>query len=160
MNSCEMIAANYRIPKLVTRFWQKVNIKENDCWVWTGNSLKGRGLFKVGLKNEYAPRISWVLEVGDIPENYCVLHKCDNPSCVNPAHLFLGTKGENNADRNAKGRQAKGERNNSKLTENDVALVKQLIGDGESLRSIAALGYSYTAIVDIKRGRTWRDADC
>jgi hypothetical protein len=98
--------------------------------------------------------------VGDIPENYCVLHKCDNPSCVNPAHLFLGTKGENNADRNAKGRQAKGERNNSKLTENDVALVKQLIGDGESLRSIAALGYSYTAIVDIKRGRTWRDADC
>lgn len=160
MNSCEMVATKYRLPTIVSRFWPKVAIKDDcDCWVWTGNSLKGRGLFKVGLKNEYAPRIAWVLEIGDIPEGYCVLHKCDNPGCVNPAHLFLGTKGENNADRNAKGRQAKGERNNSKLTKCDAILIKRLITDGKSLRSIEALGYSYTAIVDIKRGRTWRDTN-
>jgi hypothetical protein len=89
------------------RFWKKVDRRgERECWSWTAarNSC-GYGSFWDGRAVVQASRFSWQLENGPIPAGLYVLHSCDNPPCVNPAHLFLGTQGDNVADRKAKGRR-------------------------------------------------------
>jgi hypothetical protein len=81
------------------------------CWEWLGKGDKdGYGKFCVKRATYRAHRISWILFNGGDPGDLCVLHRCDNPRCVRPDHLFLGTPGDNNADRDAKGRQCKGDR--------------------------------------------------
>lgn len=90
------------------RFWSKVARTQNeaDCWLWLGATRAGGyGSIKVGRKLEMAHRVSYLLAHGSIDEGLCVLHRCDNPSCVNPSHLFLGTKKDNTADRISKGRR-------------------------------------------------------
>jgi len=85
-------------------FWSKVN-KTESCWKWTafkGNT--GYGYFWDGKKMERAHRASWIIHNGEIQKGLCVLHKCDNPSCVNPGHLYLGTQLDNAKDRDSKGR--------------------------------------------------------
>lgn len=105
------------------RFWNKVD-KTETCWNWTRFCLKGRGRFHFNGKPEYAPRVSWFLTHGVWPEEY-VLHTCDNPACVNPEHLFLGTHLENLQDMFVKDRQAKGESHGvSKLTEEDILEIR------------------------------------
>ena len=91
------------------RFWSKVDIKdENSCWEWKGTlHYTGYGLFKVNRKMFTASRLSWILSKGDIPKGFFTCHKCDNPKCVNPSHLFLGTPKDNNKDRAKKGRSFK-----------------------------------------------------
>lgn len=93
---------------LEQRFWAKVK-KADGCWLWTGaGSRKGEhGRIGIGGRSEgiaLAHRLSWELHHGPVPDGFCVCHRCDNPPCVNPAHLFLGTKGDNNRDMYAKGR--------------------------------------------------------
>lgn len=137
------------------RFWSKVD-KSGDCWVWTSNSIKNRGLFKVFGDNIYAPRVSYAMECGEIPEGISVCHTCDNPACVKPEHLFLGTDADNSKDRNEKGRQARGEKSGrAVLTEKDVLLIREKIYLDWPLTDISKLGYSYTSVVDIKRGKSW-----
>ena len=85
------------------RFFAKVE-KTESCWIWTGSQLRGYGQFWLGGKLHIAHRVSWVLHVGPIPFGLHALHKCDNPSCVNPEHLFLGTAKTNVHDMMDKGR--------------------------------------------------------
>jgi hypothetical protein len=88
------------------RFWSKVRITPG-CWVWTANKInKGYGVVGPGGCQEYilSHRASWQLHNGEIPDGLCVLHRCDNPACVNPDHLWLGTHQHNMLDKCAKGR--------------------------------------------------------
>lgn len=87
------------------RFWNKVK-KTDNCWFWTAGTFDdGYGKFKFEKKNRKAHRISWLLTNGDIPEGMLVCHHCDNPLCVKPSHLFLGTPKDNTQDMIKKGRQ-------------------------------------------------------
>ena len=100
------------------KFWSFV-IKTNTCWQWTGN-LVGMGYgsittwHKGKCKGHRAHRVSWMLHFGEIPKGLNVLHKCDNPACTNPEHLWLGTHAENVADKVKKHRQARRDTHGSK----------------------------------------------
>lgn len=110
------------------RFWDKVLIGDG-CWIWAAARTKtGYGTVGVGNgKTSQAHRVSWELCVGPIPDGMQVLHKCDNPPCVNPDHLFIGTNDDNMKDRKAKGRyDLRGEKNPlSVLTEDAVRDIRE-----------------------------------
>ena len=100
-----------RTIPLEIRFWKKVK-KTKKCWLWIGSTYKyGYGNFFIKWRKpplshilDGAHRVSWKIHFGKIPRNLCVLHKCDNPPCVRPSHLWLGTKKDNAIDRAKKGR--------------------------------------------------------
>lgn len=86
------------------RFWRHVK-KTNTCWLWIGaDDGNGYGVFNLDGKAVKAPRMSWALTFGPIPDGLFVLHRCDHPPCVNPQHLFLGTHTDNMKDMVSKGR--------------------------------------------------------
>ena len=92
--------------KLPERFWKRVK-KTKDCWEWQGMKKKDGlpyGLVKIFFRRFYAHRVAWELTNGPIPKGLNVLHRCDNPVCVRPSHLFLGTQADNIADMVSKGR--------------------------------------------------------
>jgi hypothetical protein len=87
------------------KLMDKVEIDENGCWNWTGTKIpQGYGHTHYRGKSIYTHRLLYILTYGEIPEGLCCLHKCDNPSCCNPEHLFLGTMADNMHDRDMKGR--------------------------------------------------------
>lgn len=89
----------------IARFWSRV-AKSDGCWLWTGARFgpNGYGAVRFQKRNSSAHRVSWMIHFGPIPDGLFVCHKCDNPPCCNPAHLFLGTIGDNTRDMIAKGR--------------------------------------------------------
>lgn len=118
-------------PSLEERFWSKVDRSggPDACWPWlAGKDSKGYGAFRQGKKMRRAHVVSFELANGPLPEGQCGLHSCDNPPCVNDRHVFPGTKTENNADRDRKGRNAKGEKaHKAKLTARDVIAIRRLL---------------------------------
>lgn len=133
------------------RFFTKVNKIPNGCWEWTGGYHKfGYGRFA----NNVAHRVSYAYHNGPIPKGLCVCHKCDNPKCVNPEHLFLGTRKDNNLDRTSKGRTFKGSQVTiSRFTEQQVLDIRS------SSKSISELskqyGVGYNTIWTIIKRKTW-----
>lgn len=107
-------------------FWPKVN-KTETCWPWTSTVNEGGyGIYQ--RKNQwhlYAHRVSWTITFGDIPQGMCVCHRCDNPPCCNPTHLFLGTRTDNLEDMTRKGRRSRGESVGGKLTAEQVADIRR-----------------------------------
>jgi hypothetical protein len=127
------------------RFMEKVNCQEGDqCWLWTaGTNRHGYGLFNRATrpsKSTLAHRYSYELFVGPIPPGKCALHRCDNPRCVRPSHLFIGTRTDNANDKVAKGR-ARGPRGEkhprATVTAATVVEVRRAATSGLSKREIA-----------------------
>jgi hypothetical protein len=148
---------------IAERFWAKVKKASGDaCWEWQGGRTPdaGYGLFGVRFKpSRYvvAHRVSYELNCGPIPEGMKVCHKCDNPPCVRPDHLFLGTQADNVEDMRSKGRAAQGTGHfRAKLDPNKVRDIRRSHAAREPVKSIAARlkvrpGTVY-AVID---GKTW-----
>lgn len=151
------------------RAWRRAEARQywrvdaSGCWNWTRPLFKGYGFATDPMRQNHsirAHRLAWISRNGPIPDGLCVLHRCDNRRCVNPEHLFLGTRGDNNRDMTAKGRQVspRGEANpQAKLTEEDVREIRGLhrIG-GLKQETIAGLfGISQHRVSDILRGVGW-----
>lgn len=152
----------YVVRPLAERFWEKVDVRGADeCWEWRGARVRhGYGrIGTVGREIDGAHRVSYRLHVGPIPAGMSVCHRCDNPPCVNPRHLFVGTQQDNWADMRAKGRGAdpphrRGHDNNtSKLTDQDVLAIR---ASQEGTASLArSYGVATSTIKRVRNGRTW-----
>ena len=141
-------------------FWPRVDKRgDGECWNWTG-TLQGGGYGHFGSagKTYLAHRFSYTLAKGEIPEGMVVRHTCDNPKCVNPSHLLVGTHQDNSNDAVERGRTARGERSGvAKLTEADVVEIRARYADGQSMSGIARdLGASRDSVRAVAEGRTWR----
>lgn len=141
------------------RFWSLAD-KSGDCWEWKGTKKgNGYGQFFFDGHRWIAHRAAWTFAFGEIPKGLAVCHRCDNPRCVRPDHLFLGTWAENNQDRHRKGRSgaAKGEQNGkARLTEDSVRQIRHLHTQGFGYRAIARrFSMSRSAIAHIVQGRSW-----
>ncbi len=145
---------------LDVRFWERVD-RSSECWVWTRyRDRDGYGVFDPSRENgeRRAHRWSWILFRGTIPNGLDVLHRCDNPPCVRPDHLFVGTTQANVADKVAKGRHAHGERvGGAKMTPEAVREMRRLRDGGMLLDALSALfGVHVTTVSHICRRETWR----
>jgi hypothetical protein len=133
-----------------------------ECWEWTGHKVQGGyGQFDAGSRTMLlAHRASWQLENGPIPEGMNVLHRCDNPACVRPAHLFVGSAKDNMQDMLSKGRDRipfGSEHGSAKLTEDSVRRIRLERSGGRRLADLAAeFGVAECTISEIARRRTWK----
>ena len=140
-----------------SRFWKKVK-KTPGCWLWTGAvNEHGYGVFDHGK----AYRIAWELEIGPIPEGMNVLHRCDNPPCVKPSHLWTGTDLQNRLDMIGKGRAynpAGIEHWNHLLSESDVKHIRRLKEQGLSYGKIRKVypKVSKGCLQKVVERRTWK----
>lgn len=155
---------HYTPEERITAFWNKVN-KDGSipahmphlgkCWEWiAGTSSAGYGKITYMNRDTSSHRISWEITYGDIPDGLWVLHKCDNPKCVRPDHLFLGTFRDNIDDMVAKGRTLKGENNNApngekspkaKLTDEQVDQIRERYAQGGISHPTLAKQYGVNA---------------
>jgi hypothetical protein len=138
------------------RFLKHVEVGgEDECWNWTGaKNQVGYGEIGVDGKSVGAHRLSYEIFVDKIPGGLYVLHKCDNPACVNPSHLFLGTHQDNMDDMCDKGRIAR------VLTIEKAREIKRLLAEGNTAKRAIArqFGVNHGLINDIAKGKKWKRA--
>lgn len=118
----------------IGRFWNKVKIVQNDCWLWQGAlGRKGYGSFTVSRKfpTKIAHRVSYLIANRELDLDLQVCHSCDTPGCVNPDHLWQGTAKENSMDMVRKGRSPRGEKQgHSTLTKADIVAIRAMYSSG------------------------------
>ena len=144
----------------VKTFWEKVD-KTSDCWFWTCylNRVGGYGVFNMNNKSYFAHRLSYTIHYGKIPEGKNVCHKCDNPSCVNPEHLFLGNQKENCSDSIIKGRNSRGEISGASVLTDDLVIkirkeyIPNKIGAGRLAKKYSV---AKSTIQRVLNRKTWR----
>lgn len=161
--------------KQENRFYSKVNKQEIDqCWEWQQRNKFGYGVFLIKGREYRAHRIAYYLHYNQDPGKLLVCHKCDNRLCVNPHHLFLGTYADNNADRNAKGRQMKGDKHHyrtnpelrpigtrngsAKLTDDEVVAIRNQYNELKTPHRQLAELFSVTksTITRVLSGNYWK----
>ena len=151
---------------IADRFWSKVDVRGPDeCWPWkAGRYRAGYGTFSNARTTVTTHRQAWVLMNGPIPQGMCVCHRCDNPPCVNPGHLFLGTPLDNMRDMIAKGRRRVGapsklrgeDHPRSKLTDTEVREIRAWREAGFPGTQIAiAYGVTHSTVNRIASRRRW-----
>lgn len=155
----ENVSYDKKIERLKKSF-EKYVIKNDGCWDWKGSPSKKYGSLQFENKSISAHRASWLIHNGPIPDGMFVCHTCDKPRCNAPTHLFLGTAKDNVSDMIKKGRAKylKGEKAPwSKLTENNVREIKNLLSKNISMQKIADIfNVKIVAIFDIKHNKTWK----
>lgn len=142
------------------RFFAQISPEPNTgCWLWLGTFKDDRyGCFR----GERAHRAAWELFNAAVPAGLFVLHRCDQPACVNPAHLFLGTHAENMADMTSKGRSGRcaGERHGqARLNDERVRLIRANAAELSQRELAKRHGVSQRAVLKILNRETWRHVD-
>jgi len=152
------------------RFWTSIRPRpDNGCWMWTrGCFSSGYGQFRLRHKKWRTHRLMWLTIHGSIPDGMCVCHTCDNPACVNPAHLFIGTHADNARDRERKGRHPHGPNPKhgrpgasnpaAKMTEGEVVELRyRRHKHHATYRALAArFCISPSQVANIVKGRSWQ----
>jgi hypothetical protein len=159
------------------RFWAKVRKGEHadHCWEWTASKrAKGYGAFvwhdrNGRVVNGRAHRYAWMVTNGEIPEGLCVLHKCDNPTCVRPDHLFIGTRADNNRDMHRKRRAVAGgtlcgtgvyprgsSHHGAKLTEQDIRRLRMLVGTRSYSQLARQFNITASHVHRIVKRKVWK----
>lgn len=140
-------------------------VQENGCWEWKGaRGEAGHGQIRIGNRSRQAHRVMFEILHGEIPEGENILHRCDNPPCINPDHLFSGTQKQNIHDMWAKDRQQgyihqpKGSKHpQAKLLEKDVLELRELRNSGFTYKALAdRFGISKSTAAEIVSRKTWR----
>jgi len=150
-----------RSLSFVERFLLKVKIVPEGCWLWQGyRQSDGYGRVKKGVGHVSAARVSYEMAHGPAPEGMWILHHCDNPPCVRPSHLFLGTRADNTADKMRKGREARGERMGRRVklnTEKVIAIRMQYETGRANLVHLGRLyGVHPVTILRICQRKLWK----
>lgn len=164
-NTFQISVRGRKMPRIYTsrpaadRFWEKVS-KSDGCWEWTGAiSQKGYGNFWDGARYVNAHKFSWEFQHGKAPDRMCVCHVCDNPKCVRPDHLFIGSYSDNMQDCSKKGRLNHyfGESSPAaKLTEAQVLEIRRAHAQGARMSDLARrYGLTQSSIALIVRGINW-----
>lgn len=142
---------------MAERLLSRISVTANGCFEWQGTKSVGYGRLRVGKNVIGAHRVSYETFRGPIPPGLFVCHRCDNPCCINPAHLFLGTAKDNAQDAVAKGR-LRVPNLNLKVMRDRALQIRQARIAGEKTRTLAIkFGLSAKAVRRICRNETWKD---